>query len=324
MEPLSEWVSGPACVYVFRSGSPQRRLYLFGDVHFSYGNMCRTGEATTFNAFVERLMSGNRNSARPRLIVEYPYSTPTMTKTARGRWYLERIEQALARDSSASTRLDTVLYRLFGVSAPVTGLLGELHSKYPENAPRIIRGDIRSEPNVHAWTLAIATEGAAAVEETRKRMTDDALRRWLSAYLHDDAFCETIRCIFSTTVLGKFFVRRKGAHVIRRAWLSLKSAQDRTRVDAFHNKLVERAIKQRRTDLRAWVETTHAMLMDTYVIIQTLAAAPADVIVYAGAYHTQHYREFFEDASGFELLHAHDMRTAADGDVERCVPVPLF
>ncbi len=312
-------VSGPASAFVFRHRG--RTLYLFGDVHFSYGNLCRGAGIRTLTDFVGEEMSN------ATLVVEYPYSTPRMLRSARGRWYFDRIAEALAHDAAASSRLRTVLYRLFGASGPVTGMLSRLYrAQGPSSDPRIVCGDIRSEPNVHAWTAALAEEPRDAVERERARLSDAQVRRWLSAYLLDDDFIGAIKPLFEGGPLWKHFLRRhRGPHEVRRVYLELLPAQaDRRRVAAFHDRMISELLRAGKAeeDLSAWVETAQAMVMDTYVIIHALAA-PGDVVVYAGAYHTQHYRAFFADA-GAELASQNPMRRAADGEVQRCVTVRVF
>lgn len=331
--PHTQYVSGPASMYVFRdvvqSGCD---LYLFGDVHFSYRNVC----APLHGARVAPLTQviGEALARDGHLFVEYPYAEASD-------WYSERLQGALERNASASTHVVNLLTRLFGVPAPVTGMLSKLYASFPKGHPRVHCIDLRSEPNAHVWDSAYreAPRRASALDAALfERDLSAQLAAWLSAHVHARDFLQAARRALQGTAAERHLTASsliKGAHPLRAAVQALRlHSPGRQALVRFFDRGVEDALRtyrrmRRRGDWRTgaqlFIEASKLLLMDTYAIACMLGALQGDeggapLIVYAGDYHVTVYRDFFASVGRTPPKPSIPLKTS-DAGVNRCLPV---
>lgn len=346
----TKWISGPASLTVFSSNLPgNKELYLFGDVHFSYRNVC-SPLASSPDSTVPLLGVISRAMVEQgaHLFMEYPYTSKAMRSLPKEwRWYEDRLRDALSMDSAPSAHVRNILHRLFGVPGPVTGMLSKLYEAFPYNHPNVHSIDIRSEPNVHAWDSAMHFAHSkdlkdAVGSDLYDVCTAERIRAWLNAFVHEDAFLPAAHRALSGLVADRHLTCRtltKRRHHIR-AKLTALSKTARRSAENFANTTITdvaatysrlRLIRRRAQESSAscvmqFVQAAQVALMDIYAVCCILEElhSPSKgglLIVYAGDYHTQTYHKFIRQLYHIRPTLSVPMTITPRGGVQRCLRV---
>ena len=345
------YVSGPVSLTVFKDvGRAGADVYLFGDIHFSYRSTCTPllgSKVVTLNELFQSTLAHPGRSTR--MLLEFPYATDALLNDDRLNWYYRRLQERLQSNASASSHVTTLLHRVFGVPGPVVGTLSKLWNSFPDSDHRVVCGDIRSEPNVHAWDRALrfAPDRARVIASLFDEDIGAGLRTWLLSFATSDSFLSRARALFKGSPVaayftGKTLVARPGQNNARgakvheiRAQFLLLNTHDRRAVRAFMGSLADkmRAVYTTvREDYLAthddhnatlFVQSSQAMLMDVYMItnmLQSLRKGADVLLVHTGHYHSQHYVEFFRTYCGRKPAFRHPMTQTRAG-VSRCISV---
>lgn len=288
-------------MYVF-TAPKGKRVVLFGDVHFSYNNACPLDLRRSSTVTVNDLLRDTLSSQDAKLIAEYPYMNRAMRKNDKMMWYCNRIVRALDRNVSMSNQLSTVLHRVLGIPANVTGMLSKLYAEVQE-CPGMIAADIRSEPNVHIWDKALNL--AKDKSKVAKELFNDpmAISRYMEAMLLCDDFVSLSKGLLKGTEAARYLTTQstdsEGVHEIRRVYLRLSQA-DQSVVRRFASDLrlltmdMHETLRNNPTvdNANTLIQTIQAYCMDTYIacILADLlhdSSGPNTILMYAGDFHTK-------------------------------------
>jgi hypothetical protein len=347
----TEWISGPASLTVFSSKKlpGNKVLYLFGDVHFSYRNVCSPLASSPDSTVpLMDIVSHAMVDQGAHLFIEYPYTSKAMRALPKEwRWYEDRLRDALSMDSAPSAHLKNVLSRLFGVPGPVTGMLSKLYEAFPYDHPNVHCIDIRSEPNVHAWDSAMhfaedSKELYPVASDLFDTCTAERIRAWLNAFVHEDAFLPAAHEALSGLAADRYLscktlTRRR--HPIRAKLTSLSPTAARQAAEKFADATIADVVTSYRrlrlnrrharessaSCVRQFVQGAQVALMDIYAVCCILeelhSPNKGPLIVYAGDYHTQAYQRFIKQHFRIRPTLSVPMSVTPRGGVQRCLRV---
>jgi hypothetical protein len=130
-------ISGPVSVHVFdleREGArPPNRLYLFGDEHFSYDNLCSpcvsTEGCTSIVAFIRSAAkAAEAAGVSLDVFMEMPYVMP---KGGVRKALLTEMDQLMAKDPGPKVQgVQAIINRVLGVNPVYTGVFSLLYKEY--------------------------------------------------------------------------------------------------------------------------------------------------------------------------------------------------
>lgn len=335
------YIAGPAAMYVH--SLPKTNIVLFGDVHFSYRNTCMLDMTSHDIMQIHTLISQALNDKDAVLITEYPYCNHSLYADERSSWYLKRVTTALERNSSVTSELSIVLHRIFGVPAPVTGMLSKQFKLLSQHRG-VLACDIRSEPNVHVWEYTMMQNSSVEIANVFFDQPSQHLSKFVLHLLCDTDAVGSITALYGasspvsaaltrSTYVTSDIARGKRVHEMHRLFSSL-NPRDQQLVKRYAKELLdncetlfEKSKKKKRSVSAAKlvISTMQAVCMDLYVACTIMTvlrkrAVPKTILMYAGDFHSNNASSFVSMLTRRKPVFAQPVQDTLLG-ISRCISV---
>lgn len=177
-----ERVSGPVSFYKFRLPESDHTMFLFGDMHFSYDNMCegckKSPSCATIVEFIDSKVADAKASGTSLdLFFEFPLIPGTVVN--RGA-YVDDNERFFMSDGTISTKMSNALRRISGASPAYIGVFHTLYAKYGRQTYRHSSDTGRGDGKKDGESAPVQGNARGVRFHYADARSEDNVRRFLS------------------------------------------------------------------------------------------------------------------------------------------------
>jgi hypothetical protein len=306
-------ISGPVSMHTFHLPTHGHEVIIFGDVHFSYDNLCpqpcQKPECETITAFFQRYVASAKDSGRSLdVYVELPYvhrSNPLKQRQVDG------VEKAVSENVLDLSERNKKRKRKRMMSIGILGHLFRVFGKhlYDDNTKvigdaanvRFHYADARYEQNMVRLIPADVDRLVARLDGDGSRIV-----RVLAAMIFGSAFGPSLSLEDQAMVFPESLSTWRGrkVHKVAKQFMKLPQSTLKDRLKLYLEMRVHRVVpwvRQLKKDSESLVVYIRSVIMDAYLLSRMLyyallkRAVGGASIVYVGHAHAMEFVSFLKE-----------------------------